>query len=116
MTDYNELVKELRDDNACLSLKTLHEAADAIEELQGQIDGWIEQERKVMLKSMPRWISVKERLPENDDRMLTVGKRGGIQICRYSKGTKMWWTKGNASVATVTHWMPLPKPPKEDEA
>lgn len=30
---YDELVKALRDDNACLSVKTLHEAADAIEEL-----------------------------------------------------------------------------------
>lgn len=32
--DYTELVKSLRDDNACLSVKTLHDAADAIEELQ----------------------------------------------------------------------------------
>lgn len=32
--DYSELVKALRDDNACLSIKTAHEAADAIEELQ----------------------------------------------------------------------------------
>jgi len=31
--NYDELVKALRDDNACLSVKTLHEAADAIEEL-----------------------------------------------------------------------------------
>lgn len=34
MTDYTELVKALRDDNACLSIKTAHNAADAIEELQ----------------------------------------------------------------------------------
>ena len=32
------------------------EAADAIEELQGQIDGWIDQERKALIKSLPRWI------------------------------------------------------------
>lgn len=38
--DYTELVKALRDDNACLSIKTAHEAADAIEELQGQIYEW----------------------------------------------------------------------------
>lgn len=31
--DYAELVKGLRDDNACLAIKTAHEAADAIEEL-----------------------------------------------------------------------------------
>lgn len=33
MTDYTELVNVLRDDNACVSVKTLHDAADAIEEL-----------------------------------------------------------------------------------
>ena len=33
MSDYDELIVKLRDDNACVSLKTLHEAADAIEEL-----------------------------------------------------------------------------------
>ena len=63
---YEELVKALRDDNACLSIKTAHEAADAIEELQGQIDGWIEQERKALLKSVPKWIPVKESLPEGE--------------------------------------------------
>ena len=33
MGDYTELVKALRNDNACLSVRTAHEAADAIEEL-----------------------------------------------------------------------------------
>lgn len=37
MRDYNELIVKLRDDNACVSLKTLHEAADAIEELQKRV-------------------------------------------------------------------------------
>lgn len=38
MADYTELVKRLRDDNACISLKTLHDAADAIEELIAERD------------------------------------------------------------------------------
>ena len=37
---YDELVKALRDDNACLSVKTLHEAADAIEELASKLCDW----------------------------------------------------------------------------
>lgn len=37
MTDYTELIKALRDDNACLSIKTLHNAADAIEELSKEL-------------------------------------------------------------------------------
>lgn len=36
MNDYSELVKALRDDNACLSIKTAHEAADAIEQLRDE--------------------------------------------------------------------------------
>ena len=37
MSDYDELIVKLRDDNACVSLKTLHEAADAIEELKERL-------------------------------------------------------------------------------
>ena len=37
---YDELIKRLRDDNACVSVKTLHEAADAIEELQVTLCNW----------------------------------------------------------------------------
>lgn len=36
------------------------------------------------------WISVKDRLPEPSEKVLTYG------------------------VKTVTHWMPLPEPPKEN--
>lgn len=35
---YEELVKKLRDDNACMSVSTLHRAADAIEELSAKVN------------------------------------------------------------------------------
>ena len=90
-----------------------------IEELQGQIDGWIEQEQKSLLKSMPRWISVKERLPLRGDSVLCVGDNG-ISVADFVCGDKWcatpWFYVDGEQETGVTHWMPRPEPPKEDEA
>ena len=57
------------------------------------------------------WISVKERLPRSGDTVLVYYRRGesrGVYILRYVGRWVMadWHTK-------VTHWQPLPEPPKE---
>ena len=65
MTDYTELIKALRDNNACLSVKTLHEAADAIEELQAQLM-FSNDAAKAIAEKVPKWIPVTERLPEEE--------------------------------------------------
>lgn len=81
--------------------KTLLDAADAIEEL---------------LAAVPNWISVEERLPDIAEKVLTcngdfvsenwlctvASKVGRVNVWAYSEGV-------------VTHWMPLPEPPKEVE-
>ena len=66
--------------------------------------------------AQPKWISVKERLPT---------ELGEVLICLYGKTTIAWYG-GNggfeigsgaifwAGDNTVTHWMPLPQPPKEE--
>lgn len=57
-------------------------------------------------ESIPRWISVKERLPEDgkyvlaysaDDDYMTVEARHKFDAFQ------------------ITHWMPLPEPPKEEK-
>lgn len=58
---------KIKDDCVC---GLMHRAADAIGELQSQIDGWIDQERKAMLKSMPKWIPAST--PPNDDRNIFI--------------------------------------------
>lgn len=54
------------------------------------------------------WISVKDRLPEKDEYVLCFCNIGdGFQaIFHYGKERKFDGT-------AVTHWMPLPEPPKE---
>ena len=121
MTEYDALVKVLRvcgDSNK--SCRDCHvencpgygewefaaealmiNAADAIEEL-----------------SKPRWISVKERLPGDEFHyVLCCGAKGGMFVGWVSK----YMTNGKAtgfvhggSGRNITHWMPLPQPPKEE--
>ena len=67
----------------------------------------------------PKWISCAERLPEKNGYYLIAyqynfnGRRTTI-IDFYAKtAAGEWW--GNDFGRIVTHWMPLPEPPKENE-
>lgn len=61
---------------------------------------------------MSEWIRVKERLPEENTRVLTAGF-GIVTVGTLYRG--IWWdsTTGDRSYG-ITHWMPLPEPPGED--
>ena len=75
--------------------------------------------------TIQRWISVEERLPENDyekhwkDRKqyLVVMSNGMYTVCRYGYKEYDWWIDRNDSVIgrfnQVVKWMEL-EPPKED--
>lgn len=57
------------------------------------------------------WISVDERLPEGDNRVLVYLKDNPMSYTRIDTDrlvSKEWIRWGN----TVSHWMPLPEPPK----
>jgi hypothetical protein len=85
---------------------------------------------------MTNWVSVKDRLPEDHQRVLAINDRKDIQLVLYRKirtgytpWSKEWFigcfgrdsgTLRNPEIGisdvyldNVTHWMPLPKPPKE---
>lgn len=58
------------------------------------------------------WILVTERLPEEHQPVLFCRKGGNVDAgCRIESG---WWKSYGIKVKSVTHWMPLPEPPKED--
>lgn len=63
---------------------------------------------------MGEWISVEDRLPVDMGTVL-IAHKGGVSFGWYNGA---YWEKGAATkhreIKTVTHWMPLPEPPKED--
>jgi hypothetical protein len=76
------------------------------------------------------WISVDERLPENDygkhwkERryyLVMTEPSGLMRVARFGYKDFPWWIDSHDTVLTsanynkVTHWMPLPMPPKEKQ-
>jgi hypothetical protein len=76
-----------------------------------------QQERIVELEAAQQWISAKDRLPENEQDVLAYlddGEETRIAPCNYANGG--WFDCMMNCVVVlrhVTHWMPLPEPPKE---
>lgn len=59
---------------------------------------------------MSEWISVKDRLPEDDDIVLTyhpLAKDTDIEIT-----TLKGWS---INPTIISHWMPLPEPPEVED-
>ena len=57
-----------------------------------------------------KWISVDERLPEDDGFVLLCTSKGSIIKGHYEHKYGRW--SGLNNRLNVTHWMPLPEPPK----
>lgn len=69
---------------------------------------------------MAEWISVKDRLPEECQTVLAFDQNEGFSVLAFYIDTmygKSWLDEvGNTiNFGWVTHWMPLPEAPKEDE-
>ena len=60
---------------------------------------------------MSEWISVKERLPEEQQRVIVRCERIGTSVGWILWGE--WMTDIGPSAGKITHWMPLPAPPGE---
>lgn len=58
------------------------------------------------------WISVKDRLPEEKTRVLVFVPHSSIKIDT-DRIVGRIWVRWNGH---ITHWMPLPEPPKEAHA
>jgi hypothetical protein len=62
------------------------------------------------------WISVEDRLPDKEIYVLCHYQNEVIKpidVGFYSLLVKMW-NVGYLKSGIVTHWMPLPEPPKQD--
>ncbi len=78
---------------------------------------WVEE----VTQEAPRWIPVGERMPPDDPgdqqssvRVMVFTKYGGIYCAWWSKELSEWhdYYDELMRLAVVTHWMPLPEPPK----
>lgn len=96
--------------------KIIYELREIIAELSERCR---EQEAdiKELLKER-EWISAKDRLPKYEQDVLVYlinGEETRIVPCNYANG--VWYDCIMNCVAVpehITHWMPLPEPPKED--
>ena len=64
---------------------------------------------------VPKWISVDDRLPEDDSDTLAylqIGEEGRIYPANYAKGVWFDCIFNTPVTKSTTHWMPLPEPPK----
>jgi hypothetical protein len=59
------------------------------------------------------WISVRDRLPEHGAGVLVTSGGPGCTTAGYFEGSGFY--NGHLEDVVITHWMPLPEPPKEDK-
>ena len=64
-----------------------------------------------------KWISVKEQLPHRHKFVIVYyGKFRGVIMSVMAWDGENWYDGSfNGDNEWITHWMPLPEPPKEDE-
>ena len=127
---YEDLVKDLRelshefhlDDSDDYTEGKLSEAADAIEELQKAVyfhkynsEFW---EDKYNSLADEKWIPVTERLPEAESGdvsaqvLITDGECEALAEWFNFEICEPYWSY--TGIGKITHWMPLPEPPKEE--
>ena len=122
---YEELIKSLREDHGKQYFARDKEAADAIENAwnDGYKKGVDDASQVDLVKKMSYWwIPVSEKLPPISEEVI---------VCTYTNMIRIWsleryyptvadviWEREDGyseDASEVTHWMPLPEPPKADE-
>lgn len=146
---YEELIKQLKDYSTSRKgeiAELTEAAADAIEQLSNAGSaygrGWTLGYDAGREKSKPRWITVRERLPEKAGAYLVCetwdnghGVMYNVRVVSYSlnlnnvdeyafhgkKNKRPGWFDCDSEYGhyetgkDITHWMPLPEFPEEDE-
>lgn len=97
MTEQDMIIQDLRREN---------------ENLRAELE-WKQKEIELARRHARQWISVEDRLPENDQKVLCFNYNGEYKVLRWNYIDWMWnsgieWHKEDY----VLYWMPLPQPPK----
>ena len=67
--------------------------------------------------TIQEWISVDDELPGDDSDVLAclrIGEESRICPASYAKGMWFDWIFNTPVTESITHWMPIPQPPKEE--
>ena len=65
--------------------------------------------------TVQEWVSVKDRLPEESGMYIVTANDGHAQrvsFVQWQNKNRTWNLNGARSYWRVTHWMPMPQPPK----
>ena len=130
---YDELIKDLRENHDKYFARDM-QAADAIEELQGELQALkddtdmaiVEDGKTTRLCFVKKWIPVTERLPEAGKKVLVFAYGYDTITARMCKKTEdgypVFECKGYdgiyremARAGRISHWMPIPQPPEDGE-
>lgn len=60
------------------------------------------------LREQPSWISVTEKMPDDNEKVIVYTRSGKMCVARWSARQNKFVSSGNL---TVTHWMPHPDEP-----
>lgn len=71
----------------------------------------VEYIRSDLVNASP-WISVKDRLPPPDRRVLALYGPGDLDVSWWIASAECW-SNHRGRIGVVTHWMPIPPIPKE---
>ena len=88
-------------------------AADAIAYIQ-QLENHIGDITKKVAQieaAQPRWISVEERLPDENGKYIVCTAKGSVYCTKFSIGVR--GSFHTDMYTHITYWIPLPEPPKE---
>ena len=111
----SERFNELAEENEALRRRLQHllqsETVRMYDEIDPRTREYRRDIRQLDASGVPaaNWIPVAERLPEEDTPVLTF-RANGMEIEFQWNGK---WDYDEMTPFHVTHWMPLPKPPKE---
>lgn len=95
MTEQDMIIQDLRREN---------------ENLRAELE-WKQKEIELARRHARQWISVEDRLPEQGEEAICIAADGDMMIGKYTE----WGWMFPCYFEELTHWMPIPQPPKEVE-